>query len=350
MGQRLLHRDALAHRQEAVLQVVQKAGPLGVDEGDVPVGAGEVPAFLQPGDVPLQHGPGDLPLFLGKAVQMLLQKTRQLLGGVEEFPGGGDGDPGEVLLPALGLGGEGGDGVDLVPPELQPHRLGAVGGPEVQDAAPDGELAHPLHLAAPGVPRPKEGPDQLILFDLLSRQQGDGAFPEDRRGDGGLHRRPRRSHGDRPGLRRHPAEDRKAQLLILPADPLHLPQGQLPLGVVPGQGLPQKEVQLLAEADGGLFVLGDDQGPLVPLPAEGGQQLGLVDLGDPGDQHGAPAAPQAGADPFDLLPGGDKLFHHCSRPPAGAGPFALGGPLRLYWLMASSSFPWTNSSQMAGMS
>ncbi len=54
---------------------------------------------------------------------------------------------------------------------------------------PDGELAYPFHLAASGVPRPQKGSDQPVLLQFLSRQKGDGAFPEDLLGDGGLHRR-----------------------------------------------------------------------------------------------------------------------------------------------------------------
>ena len=81
---------------------------------------------------------------------------------------------------------------------------------------------------------------------------------------------------------------------------------------MPGQGLPQKEVQFFTEANGGLFILGDHQGSPPGLPAEGRQDLGLVDLGDPGKQHRPPAAPEGGADLFVFLPGGDKLFHHPS--------------------------------------
>jgi hypothetical protein len=151
VGQGLLDGDSLAHRQDAVPQVIQEAGPLGVDKGKVPVGAGEIPALLQAGDVPFQHRAGGLPLPWGQAVQMLLKQSRQLLGGVKEFPGRGDRDPGKGLLPALGLGGEGRDGVDLVPPELHPHRQRGIWGEKVHYPAPAAELARALYLVLPGI-------------------------------------------------------------------------------------------------------------------------------------------------------------------------------------------------------
>ena len=300
----------LAYRQEARPQVIQEAGSLGVDKGDVPVGAAEVPALLQPGDVPLQHGTGGLPLLFGEAVQVLLQQPRQLLGGVKELPGGGKGHLGKIFLPPLAFRGEGGDGVNLIPPELHPHRLGQMGGPEVQNPAPDGELAGPLHLLAPGVPRPQEGAHQLILGQLLPWQQGDGAFLQHCWGDGGLERRHRGGDGDGPALRRQTAEHRKAQLLVLPAYPLHLPQGELPLRVVAGQGLPQEEVYLLAEAQGALFVLGEEQCPPPLFPAKGRQKLGLVDHGPPGEKHRPAPALKGRGYFFVLLPRGDKRFNH----------------------------------------
>lgn len=163
---------------------------------------------------------------------------------------------------------------------------------------------------APGVPRPQQGAHQRLLVHLLAGQEGDGALPQRFRRDGGLHRRPGGGHRNGPGVGRQATEDGKAQLLVLPADPLHLPQGQLPLRVVPGQGLPQKEVQLLAKADGGLLVLGNYQPSPAQLPAEGRQELGLVNLRPSGKQHRPPPLPDGGLDLFVLLPGGDKLFHH----------------------------------------
>ena len=73
--------------------------------------------------------------------------------GRSTSPGGEEGDGLPLGGAPLGDGVKQAQGVDLIPPELDPHRQVQAGGEHVQDAPPQGELAHPLHLVAPGVPR-----------------------------------------------------------------------------------------------------------------------------------------------------------------------------------------------------
>ena len=309
------HRRPLAHRQKPPGKVAEEGGGLGVNEGDVAVGAGQVQPLPEPGDVPLQEGPPHLPLPGGEAFQVVFQQPGKLIGGVKELPGRGDGDPVQGVLPALGFGGEGGQGVDLVPPELHPHRLAPVRGPEVQDAPPDGELADPFHLAAPGIPRRQQPGHQLLLGQLLPRLQGKGPLPEHLRRGHRLHRGGGGGHGDGPRLPLEAAQHRQAQVLIFPADPLHFPQGQLPLGVVPGDGLPGKEVQVLAEAQGGLLVLGQHQSALPQAVGKSVEELCLVDLGRPGEEHRPPPPAEGLLHPAVFLPGGDEGINHGAPPP-----------------------------------
>ena len=64
---------------------------------------------------------------------------------------------GDVLDPALRPGVEEAHGVDLIPEELAADGLFHEGGEDIQDAAPDGELAHALHLLAAGIARRRQG-------------------------------------------------------------------------------------------------------------------------------------------------------------------------------------------------
>ncbi|CAN3974866.1 Lineage-specific thermal regulator protein, partial [Dysosmobacter welbionis] len=77
----------------------------------------------------------------------LVRKTGQASGGAvgqhlrrRQDPGGG-----HVPDPPLGAGVEGAHGVDLIVKKLAPHRLVHQGREHVQNAAPQGELAHALH-------------------------------------------------------------------------------------------------------------------------------------------------------------------------------------------------------------
>ena len=105
---------------------------------------------------------------------------------------------------------------------------------EVENAAPDGELAHPVHLRAAGIPGGgKAGDQRLHIGDPVLIRAG-----ADRKG-----RLPQRLRPDCPGRRRLSRRDRHRQLplqnagedaqpllLVLARDALHLPVAVIPGG------------------------------------------------------------------------------------------------------------------------
>ena len=94
----------------------------------------------------------------------------------------------------LGLGIEPPEGVDLVPEELDPHRVGGLRWEAVQDAAPDGELSRLRHLADGTVTRRREDTERFVPRDDPLRVQ--------RQRRGSQRRGPDRP-GKRGGDRRH---------------------------------------------------------------------------------------------------------------------------------------------------
>ena len=94
---------------------------------------------------------------------------------------------------SLRLGIEPSEGGDLVPEELDPHRMGGLRRKAIQDAAPDRELARLRHLADPTVARRREGAEQIVAGDdplRVERERGGGQRRRpDRSGEGRSHRR-----------------------------------------------------------------------------------------------------------------------------------------------------------------
>ena len=88
---------------------------------------------------------------VGQAGEAPLRQVGQDLGAGE------DQGLGDVLDPALTCGVEEAHGVDLIPEELAADGLFHEGREDIQDAAPDGELTHALHLLAAGVARRRQG-------------------------------------------------------------------------------------------------------------------------------------------------------------------------------------------------
>ena len=164
----LSHPAALGEKHTGVQgQEVRRRGHLGVDEGQVPVGGGEGAALPQ--GVPiLLEGDGQVlvpvpPGFGGQFVQPLQQTGQPPVGqlgqGLRRRQEDG---PVHVLGAPLGGGVKGPHGVQLVPPELRPDGGGHAGGKYVQDAAPQGKLARPLHLVAADIAGGGEGLSELV--------------------------------------------------------------------------------------------------------------------------------------------------------------------------------------------
>ena len=166
----LRHPGTLGEEDGRVLrEVVRRRGELGVDEGQVAVHGRKGHVLLQPLPVLLQglQELGVVPPALfypgNEAVHPFQQageapgrKLGQHLGGGQNL------SLPDVVRPPLGGHVEEAHGVHLVAEELHPDGRALRGGEEVQNAAPQSELAHALHLVAPGVPRGCQGLGQLV--------------------------------------------------------------------------------------------------------------------------------------------------------------------------------------------
>ena len=159
----------LADQHRGVLrQIVHSRRQLGIDKSQIPVDGGEGEAVCQHLPVLPQCGEKAVrgPLFLCRRylfVQSGAQPRQPPPGQLGEHLGGGE-DAGLVQLDRPPLGGniKEAHGVHLVPEQLHPYWLGVGGGEEVQNAPPQGELAHPLHLLAPGVAGGGQGLGQVV--------------------------------------------------------------------------------------------------------------------------------------------------------------------------------------------
>ena len=200
-----------------------------------------------------------------------------------------------VLAAALGGDIEIAHGVNVVPPELDAHRLPLPGGEEVQNAAPAGELARTFHLLRGLIAAAQQG-----LFHFLRRaaaavfdHQGSrekcfrrhGAFYQ--AGDGG--------HGDLPHPLCQPVQRCDALLLPLAGDGLGLVKDEVPHG----EGIdlrPQHGAQVIGEVfRRGIIRTNDKQGQAQLLP-QSRRQVGPVDGGKAGNERRKPTALQQGGE------------------------------------------------------
>ena len=232
------------------------------------------------------------PELLGPGFQII---GKALRGVVEHFPGRGDHAALAVVLPALGVGLEYGNAVDLIAPELQTEGIGHVGRIEVDDAAPLGELTDAIHLISALIARSQQPGDDLLGRDGLTGGEGGAVLPEGFRGNGALERclgRHHRHHFLTPGQGfQHPQPGK----FIFPGYTLHLPEGELPGGKDHSLFLAIKAVEILCHPHGSRFVRGEHQ---TAAPGERPGKMHLVDLGKAGCQHGGHTLCQV---PADLL-------------------------------------------------
>ena len=116
--------------------------------------------------------------------------------------------------PALTVHVEQAHGVHVGVPELNAHRVILGRGVYVQNAAPEGKLAHALHLLAPGVPQRRQPVGklrQVVLPALLHRHDVPGQLL---RGQGALHEALHRGHDQGRFIPGHVVEG--GQTLVLP--------------------------------------------------------------------------------------------------------------------------------------
>ena len=217
----------------------------------------------------------------------------------------------EVLHPALGGGVEGPHGVQLVPEELAADGVVPGGGKEVQDAPPQGELAHAFHLVAPDVAGGGEGVGQLVQVVGLPHPEGVDGLKEEGFGQGPLEEGLRGGHHQGCLPLGHGPEDGEPPVLPLPGDHGGVVEGELPAG---------EEADLFAGE--GAEVLGQALGlPLVgahhrhrpagPGPEPGGK-MGAVDRRQAGHGRRAGARVQGGEQGAEFrhpVQDVEKLFH-----------------------------------------
>ncbi len=282
---------ALAEKDGGVRgQVVGRRGHLGIDEGQIAVHGGKEHAvfqlfhiFVQGGDkaVGPAPAPGPVPLFF----ECPHQPGQPPGGQMGQHLGGGQ-DAALLQLPGAALGGrvEQAHGVRFVPEKLHPHRLGMGGGEKVQDAAPEGELPHSLHLVAPAVARRRQGLGQLPQVADRPHFQHPGGPGEAVGRQGALEHGLRRGHQEgHPPLGERP-QHLQAALLPLPGDHGGVVEKELPGGkgedLFPGKG---PEVGGHAAA---LGVVGAEHRHRPPggLP-HGGGHVGPMDGREPGHRR-----------------------------------------------------------------
>ena len=250
-------------------EVVGGAGLLRVDQGEVAVQGGEGAPLGDGLAVLLQSG-GQLPVpvleGLGRQFFHFFAQTSEAAGReLRKDLGGGEEEGGlDVFRPALGGGVKDPHGVHLIPEEFRPDRAVHAGRKYVQNPAPKGELANPLHLLAPDVPGGGQGFGQLVQLEAAAQLQFQAAPFQQRPGHGPLEQS---FHGGHQ-------------------------EGVFPAGQPLYQGQP----------------------PVLPLAGEGG---GVVEGEVPGTQHGDARPDESPQVSGQLLPLALVGAHHHHRPAGG---------------------------------
>ena len=272
---------------------------------------------------PLGHPPA-----LAEDQQGVLWQKIEGAGGPrpDQLPGRQEQGGGDVADAPLGGQIELPHGVDLVIKEVAAHRLLHPGGEHVEDAPPQGELPHALHLLRPGVPGGHQPLRQGGQVHLRPDGEGDGALPQGRGLPGALEEPLRRGHQHRSLPPVQPVEGLNPPVLPLPG--CHRPLGDIELPAVELQRrLPGEDGEIRGHPLRLALVAADHrQGPSQRL-TQGGGQRGPVHRGQPGEGH-------RGASPSDGLNGlrrlrqrrnpSEKLPHHA--PPLSLSPSGAAGP------------------------
>ena len=316
------HPAALAENHHRVLrQVVRRRGHLGVDEAYIPVHGREGGTGVQPLPVLLQSLDQlfrPLPLTgTGDQLVQALQQPRPAAGGElgQHLGGGQDLRLADVLDAPLGVRVEEAHGIHFVPEELHTHRLLMGGREEVQNAPPQGKLAHALHLLAPGVPGGGEGFGKLVQVMGLPHPHHLGGLGEQGLGDGALEEGLYRTHQQGALPRRQRPQDGQPPVLILPGYHRRVVEGELP-GGQGGHLLPGEGGQVLLHPLGLPLVGAHHHHRPLQLLVEPGGKVGPVDRRQAGKGHRAGPVVDGrrqGTIFRDILQRGQQLFHGTPR-------------------------------------
>ena len=284
----------LVEDEQGPVEVVEQGGGLRIADAVVFVHRLRHLAGVQLGQL-VGHG-----LFQGGAALAagllggLPQGGGRLLAAAEQhLAGRGEVHLGQRGVPPLAHQVEGGDGVDLLVPELEPGGGGHVGGVDIHNVPPDAELAGAFHLAAADVPGRKELLDQGVPGKGHPRLEGQGVGHELGPGHGVLQQGlGRDADGGKPSAGQRP-QHRQAAVFVLAAGALHRAEHQVPRGKDVGRHPQGLEV---VGKVGGLGLAGGDDAERLPQVA--GQQG--IDQRPPGggqaEQGRRPGCGQAGGD------------------------------------------------------
>ena len=259
----------LVQDQDGAVHVVQQGGGLGIPQAVVFVHGFRHLAGIQLGQVGGHGG------FQGGAVLApgLLHRLPQGGGGLlaaaeQHFPGGGEINLVEGGVPPLAHQVKGGDGVDLLVPELETGGGLHVGGIDIHNVAPDAELARALHLGPADIAGGKEPLDQGVPGEGHPRLEGQGVGHEFRPGDGVLGEG---LGGDADSLQPpagQASQHRQPAVLVFPAGAFHRPQHEVP-GRKDG-GIEAQGLQVVGKVGGLGLAGGDDAHRMPQVPGQQG--------------------------------------------------------------------------------
>ncbi len=311
----------LVHNQKGLRREIIHAAGLGVDQGEVAVRVGEDHPAPQPFRVGPQggrQGGGVLTAALaGKTLRIALDLPCQCLHAPDGEPrqglgGGQDHAAADGLAAALGGHVKVAHGVDLIPPELDAHRLRVRGGEKVQDAAPAGELARALHLLGPAVAAAEQRVLHVLDGVAAPVFQGEGGLFQGLRREGPLHKA-RDGGGEYRGAPRLQGVERGDTLLLrLAGGGLRRVKGEVPHpqgGDLGAQHGPQVVCHVFCR---GVVRAEDHQGK-PGFQAQRRGQIGPVHRRKAGNERRKPSALQQGGEGGgflvckDLL---DEQFHN----------------------------------------
>ena len=226
--------------------------------------------------------------------QLVVPAAQRLVSGALPALGGADGEhlvhrqehrPVDLGDAPLGGHVEQAHGVHIGVPELHPHRVLLSGGEHVQNAAPQGELTHTLHLLAPGVAQRGQPVGQLVQVVAAPGFQRDGVLPQQLRRQGALEQALHRGGDEGSIPLAHLPEGGQPPVLPLAGSGGPIPEQKLPGGEQSGGGAGESGV-VRRQPDGLVLIGADQHHRAAGAVAQPGGEVGPVDWLQTGHRHG----------------------------------------------------------------